>query len=99
MFVLCRKHLQTEGGAADIRIEHGHSDIAEEQALLESHPAGSPLMNIHAIVAAVQHCVINGACIQGDRRLVIIGLMILVGFVLIISGLILYMVRTEHTRH
>jgi uncharacterized membrane protein len=25
--------------------------------------------------------------------------MILVGFVLIISGLILYIVRTEHTRH
>ena len=56
-------------------------------------------MDIHAIAAAIQRCLIDGACFQDDRRLIIIGLMLLVGFVLMVSGLILYMVRTEHTRH
>lgn len=56
-------------------------------------------MDIHAVAAAVQRCLIDGACFQDDRRLIIIGLMLLVGAVLMISGLILYIVKTERTRH
>ncbi len=56
-------------------------------------------MDIHAILAATQRCLIDGACFPDDRRLIISGLMLLVGFLLIVSGFILYMVRTEHRRH
>ena len=86
-------------GTADIYIKCGHPDAAEKQILPQSHPARSPLMDIYAIAAAIQRCLTDGACFQDDRRLIVIGLMILVGFVLMISGLILYMVRTERTRH
>jgi uncharacterized iron-regulated membrane protein len=71
-----------------------HADLHRASLL-----AGIPLMDIHAIAAAMQRCLLDGACFRDDHRLIIIGLMLLVGFVLIVSGFILYMIRTERTRH